>query len=366
MGIKTLTIIIPTYNMEKYLHKCLSSLIVSEENMERLEVLVVNDGSKDASSQIAHEYETKYPQTFRVVDKENGNYGSCINRGLKEATGKYVKVLDADDYYVADVFDKFINYLQDKDVDLIINDFVIVDEHDVVTETYTFDLPTDKDFTLRDIPKEMIKWLWHHGITYRTSILRAIDYRQTEGISYTDDEWIFKPMYKVESVSYFPSILYRYLIGREGQTFDPVMMKASFDKRIVVGKSMVEYFAGIEKNCSSAVKYFMAEKLRSRLSVIYNFYLTKEFSQRGNECLKEFDLFLKSTSLYAYDLLVQEKDRIFGKNYIQEWRSAHYTSIPYLQFRRIKFKIGLKMGKAYRNLHMPDNLRRGNNKCLYC
>ena len=99
---KLLSIIIPTYNMEKYLHKCLDSLVVSDENMVRLEVLVINDGSKDTSSQIAHEYEDKYSKTIRVVDKDNGNYGSCINRGLKEATGKYVKVLDADDYLDTD------------------------------------------------------------------------------------------------------------------------------------------------------------------------------------------------------------------------------------------------------------------------
>ena len=85
--------------MEKYLDKCLTSLIVSDDKMPLLEVLVINDGSKDRSSEIAHSYEQKYPQTFRVIDKENGNYGSCINRGLKEATGKYVKVLDADDWF---------------------------------------------------------------------------------------------------------------------------------------------------------------------------------------------------------------------------------------------------------------------------
>ena len=85
---KNLTIIIPTYNMQEYLQKCLSSLIV-KKGLETLEVLVVNDGSKDNSSIIAHEFEAKYPGVFRVIDKENGNYGSCINRGLKEATGKY-------------------------------------------------------------------------------------------------------------------------------------------------------------------------------------------------------------------------------------------------------------------------------------
>ena len=57
--------------MEKYLRRCLDSLIIDEEGMKQLEVLVINDGSKDSSSQIAHEYQDKYPDTFRVIDKEN-------------------------------------------------------------------------------------------------------------------------------------------------------------------------------------------------------------------------------------------------------------------------------------------------------
>lgn len=87
---KILSIVIPTYNMEDLLSKCLSSLIV-KNHLDMLEVLVVNDGSKDLSSEIAHQFEKENPDTFRVIDKENGNYGSCVNRGLKEAKGKYIK-----------------------------------------------------------------------------------------------------------------------------------------------------------------------------------------------------------------------------------------------------------------------------------
>ncbi len=355
---KLLTIIVPTYNMEKYLHKCLDSLLVSDDNMERLEVLVVNDGSKDSSSKIAYEYEEKYPQTFRVIDKENGNYGSCINRGLEEATGKYIKVLDADDYYVVSALDDFVNYLQNQDVDFVINDFVIVDEHGTMTNSYTFSLPIGRDFTLQDIPKEMIKWLWHHGVTYKTSIPRSIGYHQSEGISYTDDEWIFMPMCKVGSVSYFPHVLYNYLIGREGQTFDPVVMRNSFDKRIVVGKSMVKFFAVIERDCSDVAKSFLSEKLRARLSVIYNFYLIKEPSHEGYELLREFDQFIKRQSLYIYDLLEAPKSHILGSNFIAEWRASGYMNPLCLTLRRLKFRMGIWMGKEYRNLHMPDYLRR--------
>lgn len=69
---KILTIVIPTYNNQDYLRRCLNSLIVPEEQMQHLEVLVVNDGSKDNSSAIAHEYQNKYPDIFRVIDKEKG------------------------------------------------------------------------------------------------------------------------------------------------------------------------------------------------------------------------------------------------------------------------------------------------------
>ena len=82
MSAKILTVIVPSYNMEKYLPKCLGSLIVASELMERIEVIVVNDGSTDRTSEIAHEFAANYPQTFKVIDKSHGHYGSCINTAL--------------------------------------------------------------------------------------------------------------------------------------------------------------------------------------------------------------------------------------------------------------------------------------------
>ena len=117
---KLLTIVIPTYNMQDYLHRCLDSLVLEDEQlMSQLEVLVINDGSKDNSSTIAHDYENKYPATFRVIDKENGNYGSCINKGLEIATGKYVKVLDADDSFDTSNFEDYLRFLNSVEVDIL-------------------------------------------------------------------------------------------------------------------------------------------------------------------------------------------------------------------------------------------------------
>ena len=125
--IKLLTVIIPTYNMQEYLHRCLDSLIVQQPMRESLEVLVINDGGKDKSSIIAHEYEDRYPDTFKVIDKENDHYGSCVNRGLVEATGKYVKVLDADDWFDTGELEKLLEKLPSIDVDLIMTSYKVVD-----------------------------------------------------------------------------------------------------------------------------------------------------------------------------------------------------------------------------------------------
>ena len=108
---KTLTIIVPSCNMEKYLAKCCESMVVAPELMEHLEVIVVNDGSTDGTSEVAHSFERQYPGTFRVIDKPNGHYGSCVNSGLAEAKGEFVKLLDADDTYDKAEFERLLKFL---------------------------------------------------------------------------------------------------------------------------------------------------------------------------------------------------------------------------------------------------------------
>lgn len=218
---KILTIIIPTYNMEKYLHRCLDSLIIDEGGMKQLEVLVINDGSKDSSSQIAHEYQDKYPETFRVIDKENGNYGSCINRGLKEATGKYVKVLDADDSFDTKGFKQYLDLLSRIEVDLIVTDVVEVNPDGKEMRKSVRKISPQSILPISDVIDDFLTpQIQMHAVTYKTQNLRDINYHQTEGISYTDQEWMFMPMTKVETLYYFPVVLYLYLIGREGQTVE--------------------------------------------------------------------------------------------------------------------------------------------------
>lgn len=288
---KILTIIIPTYNMEKYLRHCLDSLIVP--NMEKMEVLVVNDGSKDSSSSIAHEYQDKYPQTYRVIDKENGNYGSCINRGLKEATGKYVKILDADDSYDSKVLEDFIHVLENVDVDVVLNDFVMVNEDgnrgqywrmNDVGDAFPVNQIFDFDAFTKKCPSKNIQM---HATTYRKSIFSKFDYHQTEGISYTDQQFVFAPFQYVKTAYYYPNVLYLYLMGREGQTMDDHNQIKRMDHFVKVVSDMSSWF---EQMSPKTLNYnYLLTRLKGLIRNCYLSLYAASLSKEAQEKLKMFD-----------------------------------------------------------------------------
>lgn len=242
---KILTIVVPTYNMEKYLDKCLTSLIIEDrELLKRVEVLVIIDGATDRSSEIAHTYQDRFPETFRVIDKENGNYGSCVNRGLKEATGKYIKILDADDWFDTKVFERYIREIENFDVDLVLNDmhsFMSGCEDKMLYNLASFfkENCVHRFEELLEI-NNTARYIAMHCIAYKTKNLRCINYSQTEGISYTDLEWDVIPMQTVLTFASIQGYLYIYQIGREGQTVDPNVQKKSMNqlsqtlKRLIV------------------------------------------------------------------------------------------------------------------------------------
>ena len=131
---KLLSLIIPTYNMEALLPRCLDSLLVPA-TLERLEVMVVNDGSRDGSLAVATGYKERFPQTVTVIDKPNGNYGSTINAALPVAQGKYVKVLDSDDWFDTAALVAFLDELESVEADMVVTHFTIL--HDDGTRELT-------------------------------------------------------------------------------------------------------------------------------------------------------------------------------------------------------------------------------------
>ncbi len=338
---KLLSIIIPTYNMERYLETCLKSILTHNSELQlHLEVLIINDGSKDRSSEIGHEYSTRYPGLFKVIDKENGNYGSCINRGILEASGKYIKILDADDYLEKEVLELFLHHLAKVDTDLIITNYVTVDEDGAIKGKFMYNIPTNEILPSSDLSK-IGKDMAMHAVTYRTDMLRNMQYQQTEGISYTDQEWIFMPMSAVRSFVYYDIFLYHYLVGREGQTMDLAALAKNMHQNLDVLEKNINNYNNI-KVIPPTYSYLWI-RLISLTEYVYKLYLYNTATMNLVPLIK-FDRKLKSLNPYLFNYAATLRA---GKlPLVKVWRWFYYKRDyglnRFFAYRKYRMGIGMK------------------------
>ena len=321
---KILTVIVPSYNMEKYLDKDLNSLVIASDDFNSIEVLVVNDGSKDRTLEIANKFSEKYPNVFKVINKSNGNYGSCINAGLKMAKGTFVKIMDADDCFVNKNFLKYIHALKESEtkqenLDMIFTDYHSINEEGNLINIYTKNLKPNKVYKIKEIEdSEQYYELNHHSTTYRTSILREMDYKQSEGVSYTDQEWVAIPLLMVNKLKYVPIDLYAYLIGRSGQTMGENIFKTSFDSHCTVLLNMMNCFNDIKGGFSDLNVRLVKKRIICFLNFVYAKFLVE---YKHQDEVRKFDdnLKLNYPSFYeeSNNALVGRKMRF---KYIKHWR----------------------------------------------
>lgn len=268
---KLITVIIPSYNMEGYLERCLRSLCC--RGCERIEALVVNDGSTDGTLTLARKLEDELPTMVRVIDKANGNYGSCINAALPLATGRYVKVLDADDCFDTDALETYLDSLERSDADYIVNDMKKVwEDHE---ELRTFGWAEDRDIDIADVytDKAFLR-MTMHDVAYKTALVRGMGYRQTEGVSYSDVEWTFTPLVAMRTMRYMAVPLYRYTLGRPGQTVADGVEDRRFCDNITVFKAMVEHYAQ-RGDIPAHIEWLTERMLERRAKFVYRHSLLR-------------------------------------------------------------------------------------------
>ena len=241
---KLLTIVIPVYKVESYIHKCLDSIMVSSSQMRALEVIVVNDGTPDCSAEIAREYAGKYPDTITVIDKENGGHGSAWNVGLKAATGAYLRFLDSDDWLSN--LPEFISCLKTIDADMVfthLNKYyedTKKSEADRITGIEylrIYDTSIFPNVKIDDSYKYALYNFWY--CTYRTEMLRKEHPLFEEGVSYDDAILQLAPILLGRTMVFLDMPLYNYRLGRSGQSVEKIIMKKRINDYIPVGKGLL-------------------------------------------------------------------------------------------------------------------------------
>ena len=217
---KLLSIVVPVYKVEPYIDKCLSSLVLKSASlMERLEVIIVNDGTPDKSAEMSREYVKRFPGSFLQIDKENGGHGSAWNVGLKEATGKYLRFLDSDDWFTN--LDRLMEDLEGCDADIVFNPFIR--EYTYENRTDIIDVPSVEGITRID-PENWGTSHWKYdsinfwSVTYKTSILKPLQPLFAEKAMYDDYIITWAPLVYGRTCMSLDYPVYHYLLGRPGQT----------------------------------------------------------------------------------------------------------------------------------------------------
>ncbi len=218
---KILSIVVPSYNSENYLDKSINSLLVGGDDIE---IIIVNDGSKDRTQEIAEGFMEKYPNIVRVVNKENGGHGDAVCSGLAIATGTYFKVCDSDDWFNEEAFKKVLGGIKEcintnKDIDMFVSNFVYEKEYinHQKAMTYRNFLKENTVITWEDFKPTMDKYILMHSVIYRTDILRECNLTLPKHTFYVDNLYVYIPLPYVKRMYYIDADLYRYHIGREEQ-----------------------------------------------------------------------------------------------------------------------------------------------------
>ena len=305
---KVLSVIVPAYNMSAYLPKCLESLVVADgELFSKLDVIVVNDGSNDTTGEIADGYAKKYPDVFRAVHKENGHYGSCVNRGLVEAAGTYVKILDADDSVDTKAFETLLHLAESESelgepgADLLVTEYAEVGPGGAEINRSHFDLDRDRKFGLDDIARK-VNGFPILSICYKLRLLRDIAYRQTEGTPYTDLEWIIEPMAYVRSVRYLPCAVTRYLVGRQGQSVEEKTIARDFYRIMQITQGIVKRYPDNLARSVQTSQIYYSQSIRRIIRDVYYRSLVGYGKYNVSGDIASFDSFIRTIPTVENDI----------------------------------------------------------------
>ncbi len=249
------------------MRRCIDSLLKGGEDVE---IIVVNDGSKDETPLIAAEYAADHPNV-RVVNKENGGHGSGVNKGLELAQGLYYKVVDSDDWLDGDALEKLLALLREhrdagKLADLYITNFVYekVCDNARYVRSYAHNFPQGRFFGWEEVKRfHKSNVLLMHSLLYRTDKLRQSNTILPEHTFYVDNIFAYKPLPFMKKLYYLNVDLYRYYIGREDQSVSAKNIVRRYDQQIRVMKEMIgaytyEQLEGLESGLCGYMKHYLS------------------------------------------------------------------------------------------------------------
>jgi len=292
---KLLSFAIPCYNSAAYMEHCIETVLAGGDEVE---VIIVDDGStKDNTFEIAKRYEEKFPGIVKAVHQENGGHGEAVNTGLKNATGKFFKVVDSDDWVDAKSYKKMLSTLrrfsEDDMPDMVIANYVYEKVGAKRKKVVHYDnvFPVETMFGWDDIRIKDFKidqYILMHTVVYRTELLKACALQLPKHTFYVDNIFVFEPLPYVAKMYYINTNFYRYFIGRDDQSVNESVMISRIDQQLAVTRRMIDSFLEENPEVDNCRKY-MINYLRIMMEVSSIFLIvsgTKEHLAKKKELWK--------------------------------------------------------------------------------
>ena len=241
---------IPCYNSAADMDHCITSILEGSVYASDIEIIIVDDGSVDETPAKADEWEARCPGIIRAVHQENGGHGMAVLAGLREAQGTYYKVVDSDDWLDATALATMLSMLRgfeerDVRVDLFVSNYVYekVYENKRNAVSYRSALPRKRVFGWDEIghfrPDQN---LLMHSLCYRTDVLRSAELPMPAHTFYVDNIYAYVPLPRCKTLYYADIDLYRYFIGREGQSVNEATMVKRLDQQFRITRIMMESY----------------------------------------------------------------------------------------------------------------------------
>lgn len=239
---KLLSIAIPCYNSQEYMEKAIQSLLPGGD---RVEILVVDDGSRDDTARIADQYAEKYPGIVRAIHQENGGHGAAVMAGLRAAEGLYFKVVDSDDWVDLKAYMRVLKTLLSftkEPLDLLISNYVYdkVGARHKHIMSYHHALPENRVFSWEETRHfRKGQYILMHSVIYRTQLLRDCGLDLPKHTFYVDELYVYVPLKNVERMYYLDVDFYHYFIGREDQSVQEQVMIRRIDQALLVNRMLI-------------------------------------------------------------------------------------------------------------------------------
>lgn len=325
---KVLSIIVPAYNSQQYLHKVIPSLLQNDV-LDELDIVIVDDGSTDNTAAVAERYCTKYPSSVRLIRQANKGHGGALNTGCMAAVGKYLKIIDADDWVETENLPELIRQLSCCESDVVLTHYYTRNVSTGETRKWMVYPPEfGKSYSLNDI---LHRWgdfnrgLTLHGIAYNTGFYQKCGFQLSEHVFYEDYEFASIPCCDAKTITPLNLFLYNYRIGDTAQSVsDESQLKRIEHTRTVLHRLTEE---SVARMTTPDGRIYLCYKIQELLlSFLTTVLLVEPNRQEGRKQAAEIMNYFKKNQPHVYNLALKKYGAFYAMN-ILHMRKHHWETL---------------------------------------